>query len=221
MAKIEKTNDPIADAINAVTAGNIASIPKPHKEAGDIASSAKAEMSAYEVSQRAKELGYHEKVPNTAQVGSIAAPTRKRTLSITRMRTAGYLHNTWDVTVEHGTTVDDVKSPDFWRHVAAQFKLLDQITVVCEDGSWEASLRVLLCDALWAKVGVRSYHDWTKVNTDVPRRQEEDYDISWNVIGNFTITKKGLEGQPPVKDGFHTKLEAYQWLDGHLKTLNA
>lgn len=144
----------------------------------------------------------------------------KRALPDGRMQPVGYKHNAWDATAEQGTIVLDVLQPNYWRHVAAQFKQFDSITIICEDGTWEAELRVLACDRLWAKVHPKGQWDYTASYSDMPRTQEEEFDVNWNITGNYRITRKGQPGMQPIKDGFQTKLAAYEWLDGYIKTLN-
>lgn len=145
---------------------------------------------------------------------------KKLVLQVSRFALQGSLHNKWDVTAEAGTTLEDVLETDYWKHVAAQIRPHDEITVIAEDGSWRAVLFVVGADRLWARVYKLEYHDLTAAYEGMPKTQEEEYNVLYSSIKKFYIFKKGNEGMPPLKDGFQTRLEAYQWLDGYLKTLN-
>lgn len=157
---------------------------------------------------------------NVPLVSPIAAVRPKKNLSQNRISLAGYLHQTYDVTAERGTELIDIIEPDFWKHVAAKLRPYDTIHVLAEDGSWYARLLVVSADRLWAKVYKLEFHDLTSASKNRPQTQEEEYDVTWTAFGKFAVQKKGNEGLPPLKDGFQTKLEAFTWLDGHLKTLN-
>lgn len=152
---------------------------------------------------------------------ALDAPKSNRKLSNNRIQLVGYLHNSWDVTVERGTTLADVMNPEFWVHTASQLKPHDNVQVLSEDGTWIARLLVISADRLWAKMYKLEYHDLTAAYGNMPKTQEEEYEVSWTVIGKYAVLKRSLPGQPPLKDGFQTKLDAYQWLDGHLKSLNS
>lgn len=130
----------------------------------------------------------------------------------------GYIRNDYDFIAARGVVLADVIIPEFWLHIATRFRPNDEITVICEDGTWYAKLLVVNCDRLWAKVFVLMHHDLTQARIDSPSRAEDDYDVDWTPSGKWTITKKSQKGQPCIKDGFLSRLEAYQWLDGFIKS---
>ncbi len=133
---------------------------------------------------------------------------------------AGYLWNTWNVVAARGVVLADIKLPEYWLHIADKLRPNDKIEILAEDGTWEATLRVINADRTWAKVYVLTFDDKVGANDGMPPRAEDEYDIEWTTSGMFTITKKTQKGQPPLKDGFRSKLEAMQWLDGHLKAIS-
>lgn len=166
-----------------------------------------------------------EKVATVEAVATTPAPSvapvrAKRQLAMPRLQLSGYLHNSWDVTVDRDTALTDVLQHDFWVHVANKFKPHDTITVISEDGAWYARLLVINADRLWAKMYLLESHDLTSSYKDMPLTQEEEYDTPWTSLGKYAIVKKNQHGLPPLKDGFQTKFEAFAWLDGHLKTIN-
>lgn len=148
------------------------------------------------------------------------AALAKLTAPLPRVRLEGYLHNKFDYSVPRGTNHAELLRPDYWQHVANQFKQGDTITARAEDGSWRADLEVVSADRLWAKVYMLGFWDLTKSHENMPKTQEEEYDVLYSPMDKFFIIKKGQENLPALKTGFQTKLEAYQWLDGHLKAIN-
>lgn len=149
-----------------------------------------------------------------------SAPATKLTAPLPRVRLEGYWHTRFDYSVPRGTNHADLLRPDYWQHVASQFKQGDTITARAEDGSWRADFEVVSADRLWAKVFQLGFWDLTKSHENMPKTQEEEYDVLYSPMDKFFIIKKGQENLPALKTGFQTKLEAYQWLDGHLKAIN-
>lgn len=185
--------DPIGDALHAITA-TPSNKKAPHVK--------KAEPVA-------------EKAPAPAEVKRL-----QRKLNITRIQLAGYLHNTFDATVERGTVIDDLKDPSYWSNVAQQFKPLDHIKVTAEDGTWGAYLRIIACDRTWAKVHVESVHDYSEAYSTAPSADMSLFDIRWTTLGQYAIIRKDcLDGTPPLKENFQTQAEAYRWLAEYLRDL--
>ena len=152
-------------------------------------------------------------------VGAVKAYVTSRRLPVARMVLAGYLHNNWDVTTERGTTVEDLLCPEYWAHVAANLRPHDQIHAISEDGSWYARLIVINADRLWAKLHVLEKHDLSASREDMPQAQEEAYEVVWlSAMAKYAVIRRA--DRAALKEGFQTKLEAFQWLDGYLKTLN-
>lgn len=158
-----------------------------------------------------------------AQPVSQAAEAKrvKKAISETRVALQGYLHNAWDITVERGTVLEDVLDTDYWKHIAVKLRPHDMLHVISEDGTWYARLLVISCDRLWARVFKIEHHDLTASYKDMPKTQEEEYEVTWTSIGKYALCKKGCQGLPALKDGFQTKLEAYTWLEGHLRSINS
>lgn len=148
------------------------------------------------------------------------SPKSNKKVQQNRVQLQGYLHNSWDVVAERGTELRDVLTPEYWLHVAVNLKPQDTVTVIAEDGTWYARLLVLSCDRLWAKVFKLEFHDLTSSYTDMPKTLEEEYEVVWTVANQYAVIKKSLRGQPPLKENFQSKIDAYQWLQGHLQTLN-
>jgi len=155
---------------------------------------------------------------STGEAGKVAPARAVPPCSPNRIKLTGYLHNDWDVTPPRGTEVDDLKNPDWWKHIASSFKPHDHIEAICEDGSWYARFLVVSCDRTWANVHLLEHHDLAAAKFKTRNSEFEDYKVEWTTLGQWTIIKKGNEGMPPLKDGFTTRIDALTWLDEHLRT---
>jgi hypothetical protein len=143
----------------------------------------------------------------------------QKRLTESRITLTGYLRNSWDITVERGTILSDILDPEYWAHVASKLRPHDTLHVICEDGSWYARLFVINADRLWAKLHVLEQHDLTVSQHDMPQTQEEAHEVTWlSSIAKYVVIRRS--DRALLKYGFQTKLEAFQWLDGHLKTIN-
>jgi hypothetical protein len=121
------------------------------------------------------------------------------------------------VTVEQGTTIEEIQNPAFWAHVSSRFQPYDEITARVDDGLWYAKLLVLVPGRNWAKV--KLLHKWELSTSDVEQTAAavaDGYEIKmrgphlkWCVIRN--------SDQQAVKEGCGTRVEAQAWLDEHLK----
>lgn len=67
--------------------------------------------------------------------------------------------------VAHGTTVDHVTRPTYWRNNWRILKKWATIRVICVDGSWEAELRVIDLGDAYARV--RVLHEWHDDEVDL------------------------------------------------------
>lgn len=74
---------------------------------------------------------------------------------------------TWRYLAPAGTTLDQCQRPDYWRNVVrelGQQRVLgrhawNRIEIICEDGTWEAELRVLsVSDGLVQTRVIREWH---------------------------------------------------------------
>ena len=124
---------------------------------------------------------------------------------------------------ERGTTIEDMLTRDYWQHMGREFKPLDKIEAVAEDGTWYAELLVLACDRLWAKVHLLG--KWELTTQDVSASQAElrlqDFTIRFIPAKKWCVLDKPkTPGTPPgyLKDQCASKEDAEIWLRGHVKT---
>lgn len=152
-----------------------------------------------------------------------AAPTTPRRLSKpteTRLKLADFQRNRFLLSPEKGVDVNDLLQPAFWSHIAGKFRPYDEITVIPEDGGFYATLLVIACDRLWAKVHLLQHVDLTIARKDLPQVEIEGYAVEWKgPLAKFAAIRKS-DGVV-LKDLFQNQLEGWQWLDGYMKTLAA
>lgn len=155
---------------------------------------------------------------------AVAAPLAVKkpvvALNQTRLSEASFRRTEWCVTAPQGTIFEDILVTDYWRNVGQMLKPCDMIDVVTEDGAWYARLIVISSDRLWAKVTTILHVDLTAAKRDMPSTDFDNHDIIWKgPMSKFAVIRK--KDSAALKDGFTSKLDAMQWLDGHLKSLAA
>lgn len=154
-----------------------------------------------------------------APAAKIPAPKPARKALQGRLAEAAYQRNEWRYTAEAGTTINEILDPQYWAHVAANFKPHDIIEVIPEDGSWYARLIVLTNARLWAKVFLLQKADLEKALADTPATDDETHEVKWmGAIEKHAVIRKADKAL--IKGGFTTKLEAHTWLDSYLKSIS-
>lgn len=145
------------------------------------------------------------------------APTGNRSpaISVERVKLAEYDRQNWVVNVEPGQTVEDLKRPDYWCHVAQQLSPYDHIEARAEDGSWIADLIVVRAESRWAKVLVKDVIVLEEDDTE----GSELHSVKWHGPQHKWSIFSAANGEI-VRDGFKTKGEAEAWRIDHEKTLS-
>jgi len=129
----------------------------------------------------------------------------------TRMKEASFVRNSWVVTVEEGTVRKDILKPEFWAHLAQQFRPYDWIEVRCDDDSFVAEYLVLSCDRTFAKV---KEWKWVKLTEEEMKQDDEilqEYAHKWRgpQLKHCVIRKSD---SACVVEGLPSKDAAYQWI---------
>lgn len=138
-----------------------------------------------------------------------------------RIKQAEYERTVYVVTVEMGTTKEDLENPGFWAHFAAKFRPWDRLEVRCDDGSFYAEYLVLACDRVWAKVKELSYVSLT--TSDISQTQAALQD-GLEVKYRGPHLKHGVVRKTDgaiLKEGMQTKQEAEQWLAEYRQKIGA
>jgi len=139
-----------------------------------------------------------------------------------QMQLAEHVRQVYHVTVPEGHTFEELLAPEAWAHVSSKLRPGDHIEVVPEDGSYVATLFVVTCDKLWARVHVLSMDDLTVARADAAQlaRAVADFEAIWKgPVKKFCIVRKSDGGL--LHEGVQTKVEAERWLADHVKTIAA
>lgn len=122
-----------------------------------------------------------------------------------------------------GVTIEDVKNPQFWAHVAYNLRIGDRITAYAEDGTWYAELLVVASEQTLASVAVLNSIDLT---VEAKQRQErldelaKGYDVEWRGPAHKWCVINKVKNEM-VDKGFTAKADAYSALSDHLRKFAA
>lgn len=141
-----------------------------------------------------------------------------------RVKHAEMARNYWVVTVEQGTTKEEINRPEFWALVGKQFKPYDRIEVRSDDGTFFAEYLVLSADRAWAKVHELSFVNLGTQDVSLTEANTIAYRAKFKVEWRGPHLKHCVERTDGtkverLKEGIQEKAEANRWLDGHLKTV--
>lgn len=140
-------------------------------------------------------------------------------LDPTRFNEEPHKNTSWVLTVESGTTMEDVLNPSFLSNVAPKLSMYDRIRVSVDTGEWYAELLVVAHGSVWAKLVPLLHLDL--VNKD-------DDQLTGEAFEKFIVQYRGphhrfcvirKEDKEPIKNNFHSKAEANAWLEQHVMAL--
>jgi len=130
---------------------------------------------------------------------------------------AEYNRNRFLARPPEGTTLADILNPDFWAHVARQFRQGDLIEVYPKDGTFYAELFVAEC----RKVGMINVLRLVKISytplTEEPQEKAKTessnpYEIVYRGPDKkHTVTRRA--DKVIVSEGHATKQDALAWLE--------
>jgi hypothetical protein len=146
-------------------------------------------------------------------------PSRRDTrLPPGKLKPPGHSWRKWDLQVPVGTKPEQVLDPVYFGHyirgAAMVLSPLDEITVLCEDLSWEASYRVLMmgeAEVIVSLIGEVSIH-----TRPSDYEQSDVYEV--RTIGNRSMVIH-RETKQVVKDNLPTPSAAHDFIAGHLRSL--
>lgn len=149
---------------------------------------------------------------NQAKLKSIKIPEA-------RFKEAQYARSHWFVIAEYGTTLEDIKKPEYWAHVAKSLKPCDEITVISEDMTFKVNLDVLEASRLWARVFVTDFIEYTSVG-EMPDTPSPDYKIKYAGPHNkYQVVR--LSDSSVVKETFADEDQARLWLKDYVRATAA
>lgn len=139
-------------------------------------------------------------------------------LDPSRFSLTEYVNSNWTVTVEAGTSLDDVLGSAFFSNVAAQLHPYDRINVRVDTGEWYAELLVLQCGRVWTKLIKLSYISLVDADANAEEEIDGQYSIEFKGPHNkWSVIRKS--DKEPIKQQCANKQEAQVWLASHLLTL--
>lgn len=141
-----------------------------------------------------------------------------------RVKLAESARNHWVVTVEQGTTVEDLRRPEFWSLVSKTFRPYDRIEVRSDDGTYFAEYIVLSADRAWAKVHELRVEMLGTQDVSLTAAQMSEqlrrYKVEWRGPHlKFCVERKDGEKVERLMEKFDDKADASAWLENHLNTV--
>lgn len=133
-----------------------------------------------------------------------------------RFSRSEFVNTDWTVTVEAGTSLEDVLNSAFFANVAAKMTPYDHIRVRVDTGEWYAELLVLDCGRNWAKLFKLCEFKLSRDEEPV----EIDNQFAVKHLGphkKFAVIRKA--DNEVLRDGFTNKQDANVWLASHLLSL--
>lgn len=132
----------------------------------------------------------------------------------------GYENTLWNAYIEAGVPFDEIIKPEFYAHVAdgKGIKIGDEITAVCDDGSWRAHLYIIDVGRVWVRVHLLSKHELAVplVFGDDPNLALYRIDFKGRLLKHSVVRNSDNE---VIKGGFTTSADANVWLGEHLKAM--
>lgn len=142
-----------------------------------------------------------------------------RKIQQSRFKPAGHFTQKFEMVVEAGVTLKDLKQPVFYSHVSAFLKPFDTITVTSDDMTLYAEVLVLAAERTSATVTVLRAYDLTKA--EIVKSADAVLNISDFVIkyrgpaAKFSILRKG--DNAVVQEGIASQEDAEKALKVYLK----
>jgi hypothetical protein len=92
---------------------------------------------------------------------------------------------------------------------------MDLVEAFCEDGSWEASYRVMFVSRTDMKLSRRWYIEHDPGSSE---SVSQEFEVAWiSPVTKFAVRR--IDDHTVVKDGFWPESEAHLFLRNHLRTL--
>lgn len=131
-------------------------------------------------------------------------------LSPSSLKPAEYVRNVFAITPEHGVTIDDLKEPEYWAHVAAKLHPTDRVEVTSEDGTWFAEVFVTACARNWAQVSVLRFHELAEATKPAVSNSPKHI-VQWKGQNKLHCVIR-VSDKAVIKEAFTTAALANAWL---------
>lgn len=127
-----------------------------------------------------------------------------------QLKQAEFVRTAYAATPEHGASVDDILAPEFWAHVAKQFKAGDRIEVKPDGADWLAELYVLKVDVHGVHLALLNKYELSAVNKAPAVANDDEYEINFGGAAKWRVIRKS-DREVMVK-GLASKAECETWL---------
>jgi hypothetical protein len=142
-------------------------------------------------------------------------------LDPTRVTLDEYVNQNWTVTVEAGTTIEDILKPEFFSNISSKMRPYDHMRVRTDAGEWYGEFLVLSCGRVWAKLAPIFTMDLTSKDIELTQAGVADgmeqYEVAFRGPHlKFCIIRKS--DRESIKEQLQTKAEAQAWLASYVIT---
>ena len=144
---------------------------------------------------------------------------KPKKLHATRFQLAEAARNVYSAVLEIGTTLDDLKEPAFWSHIAGPKHLrpMDRIEAMPEDGTYWAELLVLNAGPMFAKIHVMRHYEIGEVGTS---SMSDAFATAWKgPMRQYAVVR--VKDNAIMRDKFASKEAALGWLAENAKSMAA
>jgi len=115
-----------------------------------------------------------------------------------------------------GTRIEEILQPTYWAHYTRELKPLDVIEAFCEDGSWEASFRVMFVGTVEVKLSLRWKAEHQPIQVD--EAESDIYQTKWRGPKcKWSVVRK--DDGKVIADGLFPKAEALNYMKNHLRAV--
>lgn len=142
----------------------------------------------------------------------------KRILMLAPARHQLFQHtnNRHFVTAEEGTVIEDVLKPEFLAHVAAKFRMYDEVTVVTDDGAFWARLLVMQAGSTWVRTRLLESIDLKGEATPVAADPMNPYEVAFKGPVRKWVCFRKSDGHT-VTEGMASRNEAERFMSDYLR----
>ncbi len=151
-------------------------------------------------------------------MNAVVEKPRTMTLTPARRALAEQWRQDWVVNAEDGTTVEDLKDPAYWAHVASDMQQYDRVEVREETGQWIVDLIITGVGRNWASVLIVAKHDLTG-GTAAVAPESPKYKVMWRGPQHKWCVKR-LSDNEVLQAGMESEIAGTAWLEQYERTVN-
>lgn len=154
----------------------------------------------------------------TAQAPVLKSKANPPRLHFGRLRLAEQVRTLHYADIPAGLKLEDVMKPAFWAHYTREMRPNDLIETVCEDGTWEALLRVMFIST--AEVVLSKVYHVVHDKASADEMSTDVHEIKWiSPQVKYAVVRK--DNGTVIKDHLYPKDQAIAYLQQHMKSIAA